>query len=580
MKKIYTTLLTLAAATSLTLSAQQLPNADFEGEWVDSKPWSSTNPQKSVDSTQPANWCISNTYTDGVPAFVQSIAKIVVGNKVTGNNSNNAVELKNVYLSGQTVPAYVTLGTTWATAAIKGSAPVSGTEDGGTWGGIDFVFRPDALQFDYKHSQGDGSTQPATAVVYLWKGHTTQTNVPGNTAYGMVSAGKPTNCTMTNRDRNILQLSTTLGDIPVDYSTDFELIGSNIYSIKTTNSDWESLIVPINYNSTNSPEKINVILSAADYFADRANHKKDDALTIDNIRLIYYSRLETISINGTPVKDFNPDTFDYTINGAMPSENAISFVTLGNSKSANTNVELDEANSIAKITVTNTNDGGTDVDGQTSHVYSIKFNNTTEGGDSRPIGETHAYDGSLQVTIDLMGINQVQENQTIHITQTGSNTCTFKLNNFAFDMNGDGSNLVPVGNIVLENVTITLDGTTEVYNGSATNMWLGPDGASDADKLNVDVTLNGTIDASGHAIMNIEVLWHYTEGSDSMDVPINVVFNGNFSYAGIGGIEADNTDAPVEYYNLQGVRIAADNLTPGIYIRRQGTEVTKILIRK
>ena len=35
MKKIYTTLLTLAAATSLTLSAQQLPNADFS-QWESS----------------------------------------------------------------------------------------------------------------------------------------------------------------------------------------------------------------------------------------------------------------------------------------------------------------------------------------------------------------------------------------------------------------------------------------------------------------------------------------------------------------------------------------------------------------
>ena len=34
-----------------------------------------------------------------------------------------------------------------------------------------------------------------------------------------------------------------------------------------------------------------------------------------------------------------------------------------------------------------------------------------------------------------------------------------------------------------------------------------------------------------------------------------------------------------EYYNLQGIKVPADRLTPGIYIRRQGTKITKILIQ-
>lgn len=42
-------------------------------------------------------------------------------------------------------------------------------------------------------------------------------------------------------------------------------------------------------------------------------------------------------------------------------------------------------------------------------------------------------------------------------------------------------------------------------------------------------------------------------------------------------IEADQ-DAPVEYYNLQGVRINGE-LTPGLYIRRQGTATSKVIIR-
>ncbi len=49
----------------------------------------------------------------------------------------------------------------------------------------------------------------------------------------------------------------------------------------------------------------------------------------------------------------------------------------------------------------------------------------------------------------------------------------------------------------------------------------------------------------------------------------------------VDDIPIDNLDAsqPVEYYNLQGMRVDADALTPGIYIRRHGGKSEKIAIR-
>lgn len=47
---------------------------------------------------------------------------------------------------------------------------------------------------------------------------------------------------------------------------------------------------------------------------------------------------------------------------------------------------------------------------------------------------------------------------------------------------------------------------------------------------------------------------------------------------GIGSIESDDSNAPVEYYTLQGLRIA--NPEPGmIVIRRQGSTTSKILVK-
>ena len=47
----------------------------------------------------------------------------------------------------------------------------------------------------------------------------------------------------------------------------------------------------------------------------------------------------------------------------------------------------------------------------------------------------------------------------------------------------------------------------------------------------------------------------------------------------VGAVEDINFDAnePVEYYNLQGVRVA--NPENGLYIRRQGSKVSKVLVK-
>jgi hypothetical protein len=55
----------------------------------------------------------------------------------------------------------------------------------------------------------------------------------------------------------------------------------------------------------------------------------------------------------------------------------------------------------------------------------------------------------------------------------------------------------------------------------------------------------------------------------------------NYSYNGEAGVSTvvvdDNSNAPVEYFNLQGVRVA--NPENGLYIRRQGNKATKVLVK-
>ena len=50
--------------------------------------------------------------------------------------------------------------------------------------------------------------------------------------------------------------------------------------------------------------------------------------------------------------------------------------------------------------------------------------------------------------------------------------------------------------------------------------------------------------------------------------------------AGVADITADtDADAPVSYFNLQGVQVNAESLAPGLYIRRQGNTASKVLVK-
>lgn len=76
---------------------------------------------------------------------------------------------------------------------------------------------------------------------------------------------------------------------------------------------------------------------------------------------------------------------------------------------------------------------------------------------------------------------------------------------------------------------------------------------------------------------------HNNNGTQ-FDVEGTYVIDRNYTFtvtsAGVSGIEsiaADNSDLPVEYFNLQGNRV--DNPAKGLYIRRQGSKSEKVLVK-
>lgn len=281
MKKIFTSLFA-ATAVALTVGAQQLPNNGFEEAWVDCVPWTSAG-NTTAEGTTPSSWTISQVIG------INGTGKTIVGEQVEGYNSDKAVKVynsPNSTLPTVTVPGYVTLGTTWSTSVMNKQ------NDGGTFGGIEFTGRPEKITFMYKFEKKSENDQPANAIVYLWKGTFTQAKVPGN----IVILGNPTTVNMVDRDRNILGIATDKGG-EVTKTDDAELIAEGKLVITETTSEWTKGEINLTYHSDATPEKMNIIFAANDYFNSTAM-VQGNSLTVDDVKCEYASEDNVLKYTG------------------------------------------------------------------------------------------------------------------------------------------------------------------------------------------------------------------------------------------------------------------------------------------
>lgn len=96
----------------------------------------------------------------------------------------------------------------------------------------------------------------------------------------------------------------------------------------------------------------------------------------------------------------------------------------------------------------------------------------------------------------------------------------------------------------------------------------------------IDVTADG--DACFGETGSIDSLlggysWQ-TSAGESVPMPAKITLNLTNGEGGVDNIAADNENAPVEYFNLQGVKIE-NPAAGGLYIKRQGSKVAKVIIK-
>lgn len=533
MKKIYKTIGTTAmmAAFALSASAQQLPNGGFDN-WktaCDKSEAFGTGGMTTSPVTgefrvragvEPQSWNGSNI---NQKVFLE---KKEAGLVTEGDADGNKYAcLKNMFVGvstiGSNAPGYITLGTPWVFAVMALDEC-----DGGTYGGVEFTYKPDAIAGKYKRV--DSNDEDSYIIAYLWNG-TFKSNV-GNV--------KTPTQERENVDRAIF------GKTAVNDGSTGKLVASINHAFKSTaNGDWEEIVLPFEYvEGAGDPEMMNVVICAGDYWT-RGNLNANTNLLVDDVRFVYYSRLKSLTIAGTPV-ELTDGKYEYDMSGAMPTESEVAYELLGRGAKATVAIEGN------KVVVT-VNNADADNDGLKEHVYTLNYA-------AAPSGEVKKYDGYL--TVD-MGTGDISDNApaTVEITPVGDGKCDFLLPNLSL---GD---LGVIGDIEVKDVEMTVNGNVTSYKGHVDGMKL----LGGEIVANVDVV--GTTTAEGKIDMKIDVLWV------DMNMPIKVTFKSE-KESGVEGIEAD-ANAPVEYYNLQGVSVNADNLVPGIYVRRQGSKVEKVIVK-
>ena len=458
MKRLFTLL--LGATFGCGIQAQYLPNTGFEA-WkeVCGSSYQSSKSGKSGGAegfrqrpgTEPMDWNGSSV-NQKVWAFLFSQEKqeklITQG---VSRNGTKSVVLTNKFVGvgtiGSNAPAFITFGTPWVYAV----STISDC-DGGVYGGTNFTFRPDAIRGWYKRTPSTEGNENAHIIAYLWKG-----------AYSSGIKSHTTNDIKEDVDRVVMGKESGTANGTLIASCDYGFA-------TTTNNDWQEIIVPLNYEKGQEntiPEKMNVIISSADYWT-RANIKDQSILEVDDVQYLYYSQLAELSYDGKSIDGFSKDKYEYTIT-ADYDESKLSAKADG----IGAIVEKSYDEETHKLTITVK---GNDISANTEnfHTYTLEFKQAEE---QIPLESTD-YSGFLTVTVN--GNSADSQITTIRLIKNTDASYSFALDNFIL---GAGEDAMPIGNILLKNLTVSEDGniftanqTIQITEGNKEGVtsWLGP----------------------------------------------------------------------------------------------------------
>lgn len=281
-----------------SLFAQQVPNPSFED-------WSG---EKYDGQIQPKDWYASNVTQVG---FNFNFAHQEKGH--TGSYSM-MVQDTEVGAMGitETSPGYFSLGRPWT---YLPSITEINQATAGTYGGISFKYRPDTMSVWIKRTGSNTDKEDFYLLYYAWSG----------TAKSSKYKGKNGNCTSysaTNEESDI-RLALNANECGTDQKAN--QIAEGMWREKKTYGEWTNVRVPIYYFTNDIPTMMNIIFSASNYPNYRANDGlyEGNSLYVDDVELIYSSKIQKLYVGGKEWKGFNPNTTEEQVYSLGKSASSI-----------------------------------------------------------------------------------------------------------------------------------------------------------------------------------------------------------------------------------------------------------------
>ena len=475
-KFVHSVLVFLMSMMTSLAFAQQLPDPGFED-------WSG---EQFASNAQPKYWNFSNVSQMNVDKNF--------AHQATGR-SGKALKIQDQFVGvlgiGATSPGYVSLGHPWAYVSSLTSI---NDATAGTYGGISWTHRPDSMvvwikryyDSSVENAAGDHtSDEQFHLLFYSWSGTSRGSSYKAkNLSCTNISSAAPECCVDEESD---IRLSTNGNECGTDVPA--KQIAEGWYHEAKKYQNWTRMVVPIYYLNDDTPQKCNVILSAGRYPDFRANNGQNagSTLEVDDIQLIYSSKIQKLYINGMEWKNFNPNSTDiqtYALGAGATTIPTIEALRgsgkLTNSKDVTTTFPGRRL-SASECTIVNGQVDGEPTtitvraeDGSSTTVYRIKFvsqvsnnarladirvNGQTISGfnayltnynvalpygtTTKPVVEATAQDATAQVTITQA--NSVNGTATINVLASdGVSKMTYKLS----------FSVAPLTDVTLQNIFI------------------------------------------------------------------------------------------------------------------------------
>ena len=329
-------------------AAYQIANADFEN-WTDDE-----------NAKIAEGW---NSFDTAAGLFASFASMSPMPQKIEGHNGNGvrivSKDLLGIYANGNLTTGHINMGSTDPTDASN----YNFTDRTDVNGNMPFAGRPDAFEVYARFTPG--------------------------TAKAAADAEQEQPA-LQGRVQLILHKDAAYHDPEIAEMAD-EKVGSANVLIPAT-EEWTKFTGEFSYTTDEAPEVQYLLASATTNPVPGAS--KDDQLDLDELRLIYYSTLKDLQIDGKTVEGFSPEKTEYTIESDNADIlNTITVEKKGVGASVEKNVDL--TNNVCTITVKG-NDY--DVNPANKTVYTVKLTHTTS------IGSVSADNAANHKTYTLGGV--------------------------------------------------------------------------------------------------------------------------------------------------------------------------------